>query len=161
MCCLGGDIETVSLEAVIQVLCDEIKTGILKVENGKEVYHVYLLRGSVVYAKDSSKRTRLGQLLLRDNVITKDELKRCMAHAKENKLALGRTLVQAGLITQETLEEYIYYQVKEIFTIIFLWDAGTFEFKEANFDTKWLAVMELNTMHLIMDGIKARDQMRK
>ena len=147
---LSGSLKTVSLTSILQLLSNEKQTGILRVTNQKEEYQIFILEGNIIYAIKSLERARLGELMVRGHVITRDQLNECLDIAKKEKLALGKILVQKGYVTSEILKEYIYKQVEEVLFSLFLWNDGEFNFDEAKLNLKWLVVFKLNIMKLIM-----------
>ena len=90
---LKGSLQTVSLYGIIQLLCNEHKSGILRVFRDREEYQIFYLEGSIIYAIESKKEARLGTLLIRDGLITAEKLKDCLQLARERRQAIGRILI--------------------------------------------------------------------
>jgi len=156
---LKGSLQTFSLTNVLQLLCSEKKTGILRVRNGREEYQVCFLEGFIIYATESQKGTRLGSLLINDGIISTEQLQECLTLAKKMKKALGKIFVEQGYISKKILEKYIYKQVIEIISKLFLWEKGDFEYKDAKLNLNWLVVTMLNALTIIMDALKHKDEM--
>jgi hypothetical protein len=156
---LKGNLQAFSLTNVLQLLGSEKKTGILRISNNKEEYQVCFLDGFIVYATESQKGTRLGRLLIEDGIISNGQLQECLAIAQKVKKALGKVFVEQGYISKRILEKYIYKQVIEIISKIFLWEKGDFEYNDAKLNLNWLVVTKLNTMKIIMDALKHKDEM--
>ncbi len=158
---LHGSLNTVSLAGVLQLLCNECKTGILSVTNGKEEYQIFYLDGAITYAIQSKKHARLGALLVNDGVITEADLQACLEEAKQKKLAIGRVLVQNALISKQILEKYIYKQVEEVMVDLFKWESGEFSYNDARLSLSWLIEVKLNTLQLVMDATRRYDEYRR
>ena len=156
---LKGNLQTFSLTNVLQLLSSEKKTGILRISNNKEEYQVCFLDGFIIYATESQKGTRLGHLLIKDGIISSEQLQECLTVAKKMKKALGKIFVEQGYISKKILEKYIYRQVIEIISKLFLWEEGNFEYKDAKLNLNWLVVIKLNTLTIIMDALKHKDEM--
>ena len=158
---LTGDIRTVSLPGVLQLLSNENKTGLLRFKIDQREYQIIFLEGAIAYAIESKKEARLGQLLINTGIITDQDLQRCLDQAKEKKQALGKVLVEAGYLSEETLYDFIYEQVKEILFNLFLCEEGQFEYRDTQFNPRWLVVIKLNNMNLIMDALRRVDEFKK
>ena len=111
---LKGNLETVTLAGVLQLLCNEQKTGLLRVRNSEGDFQIIINEGNIVYAIESKKEARLGELLVRDRIVSEATISNSLAEAKKKKQAFGKILVDQGHIQKETLHKYIYMQVEEI-----------------------------------------------
>ncbi len=55
-----GDLETLYLATILQLLCMEKKTGVLRVISSGNEVKVFLEEGNIIYAFESQKQDRLG-----------------------------------------------------------------------------------------------------
>ena len=154
---LTGKIGTISLSGLLQLLSREQKTGILSVRQSDMEFQLFLLTGNVVYATQTLKVARLGELLINDNCVTPAQLNACLELSVKKKQALGKTLVENNHITKETLEKYLYAQVQEIVFTLFCMDEGTFVYKNSQFEMRWLVPVEINTLRLVMEALERLD----
>jgi len=157
---LTGNIGTISLSGLLQLLSREQKTGILSVRQSDMEFQLFLLDGNVVYATQTLKVARLGELLVNDNHLTKAQLNECLKISFKKKQALGKTLVECKHITKEILEKYLYAQVQEIVFTLFCMDEGTFLYKNSQFEMRWLVPVEINTLRLVMEALERLDDNR-
>ncbi len=154
---LTGKIGTISLSGLLQLLSREQKTGILSVRQSDMEFQLFLLDGNVVYATQTLKVARLGELLINDNYVTPAQINECLKLSVKKKQALGKTLVEKKHITKETLEKYLYTQVQEIVFTLFCMDEGTFAYKNSQFEMRWLVPVEINTLRLVMEALERLD----
>ena len=154
---LTGNIGTISLSGLLQLLSSEQKTGILSVRQSDMEFQLFLLDGNVVYATQTLKVARLGELLVNDNHVTTAQLNECLKISVKKKQALGKTLVENNHITKETLEKYLYTQVQEIVFTMFCMNEGTFNYKNVQFEMRWLVPVEINTLRLVMEALERLD----
>jgi hypothetical protein len=156
---LSGQIETVSFHGVLQLLCKENKTGILRMRNeNSEEYQFFLLEGHILYAIQAFKEARLGRLLINDGIISEEILEQCIEKAKKQKEALGKVLVDDDYINAQQLKHYIYNQILEILITISHWDKGKFSYKDQNVNLNWLVVLKINTIQILMDALQQIDE---
>lgn len=141
---LKGDFEGHFLASIIQLLCDEKKTGMLRVTSGQKVSKVYLNNGKIIYAMGSLKKGRLGQILKRDGIITEEQIQECLVVGREKKQFLGKVLVDKGYISLETLKKYNKEQVEDILYNLLFWKEGKFEYRDVEFNLEGMIVTQLN-----------------
>lgn len=156
---LQGDFEGLTLASILQLLCNEQKTGILTVSNGEENSRVYFDQGTIVYATSALKKSRLGFLLKSSGAISAQQLHKCLAFAKEKNYHLGKVLVQKGYISQDTLKKYNTKQVEVILYDLLLWEKGRFDYKDAKLNLKNMIVTQLNPMKLILEASRRIDEL--
>ena len=101
---LKGDFQTIFLASILQLLCNEAKTGLLKATSGKNEVTVFISEGEIICASASNKDSRPGIILRRHNVITEKQLLECLAVSKESKQALGKVLLKKGYISDYILD---------------------------------------------------------
>ncbi len=156
---LQGDFEGLTLASILQLLCNDLKTGVLTVTSEDEESRVFFDQGTIVYASASLKEARLGSLMRADGVISADQLQKCLALAKEEKMHLGKMLVDKGYISLETLKKYNTKQVEAILYNLLFWKKGRFEYKDAKLNLKGMIITQLNPMKLILEASRRIDEL--
>lgn len=156
---LQGDFEGLTLASILQLLCNDQKTGVLTVTSDAEESRVFFEQGTIVYASASLKEARLGSLMRADGVISADQLQKCLALAKEEKMHLGKILVDKGYISLETLKKYNTKQVEAILYNLLFWKKGRFEYKDAKLNLKGMIITQLNPMKLILEASRRIDEL--
>lgn len=156
---LQGDFEGLTLASILQLLCNDQKTGVLTVSCDKEESRVFFEQGTIVYASASLKEARLGFLMRTDGIISAQQLQKCLAFAKEENVHLGKVLVEKGYISLDTLKKYNTKQVEAILYNLLFWKKGRFEYKDANLNLKGMIVTQLNPMKLILEASRRIDEL--
>lgn len=156
---LQGDFEGLTLASILQLLCNDQKTGVLTVTCDDEQSNVFFENGTIVYASASLREARLGFLMRNDGIISVAQLKKCLALAKEQKLHLGKILVDKGYISLDTLKKYNTKQVEAILYNLLFWKKGRFEYKDARLNLKGMIVTQLNPMKLILEASRRIDEL--
>jgi len=156
---LQGDFEGLFLTSILQLLCNDQKTGLLRVTSGENECKVFFEAGTIVYASGSQKESRLGYILRRDGIISAEQLQKCLTLGREQKMSLGKILVDKGYVTLSTLKKYNTKQVEEILYSLLLWKKGKFEYKDIKLNLEGMVITQLNPMKLILEASRRIDEM--
>lgn len=155
---LSGDTETVYLFSILQLLCNDKKTGVLRVWKGIEDVKIYLNEGTIIYATGSQKKFRLGYLLRTSGIVSAQNIRKCLKIAKLKGQALGKVMVEEGFVTNNKLTDFMHEKVQETLYDLFMWKKGNFEFSQSNFNLSGHVITELNTMELILEASRRVDE---
>ncbi|HEY7861062.1 MAG TPA: DUF4388 domain-containing protein, partial [Gemmatimonadaceae bacterium] len=112
---IKGSLREASLPDVLQLLAMGQKTGCLSVTDRNNFGYIYFDRGRISYASIVNRRDRLGDTLVKNNVITQRELDAAIdaqATQQRNK-RLGEILIEQFILTREELHRYIRVQIEE------------------------------------------------
>lgn len=71
---LKGNLETSFLASILQLLCNDQKTGILQLNNNDEEVRIFLQDGKIIYATGSRRETRMGHILRNEGHLTSQQL---------------------------------------------------------------------------------------
>lgn len=156
---LQGDFEGLTLASILQLLCNDQKTGVLTVTCDNEESRVFFEQGTIVYASASLKEARLGYFMRNDGIISAKHLQKCLALAKEEKVHLGKILVEKGYISLDTLKKYNTKQVETILYNLLFWKKGRFEYKDVKLNLQGMIVTQLNPMKLILEASRRIDEL--
>jgi hypothetical protein len=156
---LKGDFEGLTLASILQLLCNDQKTGLLTVTCDGDESRVFFEQGTIVYASASLKEARLGYLMRKDGIISVQQLQKCLALAKAEKMHIGKVLVDKGYISLDTLKIYNTKQVETILYNLLFWKKGQFEYKDAKLNLKGMIVTQLNPMKLILEASRRIDEL--
>src|SRR5690606_30490999 len=107
-----------------------------------------------------NRRDRLGELLVRNHVITRKDLSVAMERQSRDKSRrLGEILVETGALTQEDLRRYIQTQVEEAVYHLFTWSQGSFHFDTDQMpDEDGLLLVDIPPEALLMEGARRVDE---
>ncbi len=156
---IKGSLKEASLPDVIQLLFLGRRTGCLAVADGQNFGTIYFHEGQIVSASIVNRRDRLGDMLVRSNRITADQLGRAVdaqGHARERRL--GVILVEQGAITPEELADYVRLQVEEAVYFLFTWTSGTFNFEAGVLPEGGEFGLRINPEYLLLEGARRVDE---
>ncbi len=155
---LTGNLETFNLNSIFQLLGDDQKTGVLKVRNQDKEIRIYIKDGEIIYATGSQKKDRLGQFLKNNDLISQEQLLASLKKAKTEKKALGKILIEQGILSSQKLQEIIQQQIEFLIFNLFLWDQGEFEYNDAALNLKGMIVAKINVVRLLLEASRRIDE---
>lgn len=155
---LTGTLDAFHLSSLLQLLSNDQKTGILRVANGPNEVKIFMKDGIIVYASSSEEKLRLGRLLVNQGEITEKKLRSCLRASKDSGQKIGKTLIKDGAISLDTLKKTLHRQVKEILCSLFLWKTGQFEFRALPLNVEGKLVTKMNTMEILLEASRRIDE---
>ena len=156
---LTGNLQTVPLSDLLQLITTSAKTGMLYICRGEQKREIYFRKGAVIYAFSSgSEEQLLGNLVLSRRKISKADLERALSIQKLTGKKLGTVLLEMTKLTKEELLGFLRIQVEEIVYNLFGWNSGEFIFYDGKPPPAGQVTAELNTMNLIMEGSRRIDE---
>ncbi len=156
---IKGSLKEASLPDVIQLLFLGRRTGCLAVADGQNFGTIYFNEGQIVSASIVNRRDRLGDMLVRNNRITAEQLRQAVdAQAQARDRKLGVILVEQGAITPEELADYVRLQVEEAVYFLFTWTSGTFNFESNVLPEGGETGLRINPEMLLLEGARRVDE---
>ncbi len=155
---LTGNFETFNLNSIFQLLSNDQKTGVLKVKNEDKEIRIYLKDGQIIYATGSQKNDRLGHFLKSSGIISEEQLQAALIKSKVEKKALGKILIEQGILTSRKLQENIHRQIEQMIFNLFLCDKGDFEYNDAAINVKGMVVAKINVVSLLLEASRRIDE---
>jgi hypothetical protein len=163
---LSGDLKTVSLADLLQLISTSGKTGMLSVFRPKasvsgevQKREIYFLKGNMIYATSFGNEDELlGNLLLRKRKILKTDLDKALSLQKVSHKRLGTVLFEMGLLSRDEVADSLKYQIEEIIYNLFGWTSGEFIFLEGKLPPPLQVTTQINTMNTVMEGTRRIDE---
>ncbi len=157
---IEGSLADVSLADICQLLSLGRKTGCLTITDRSNFGYVYFKAGRVIYASVLNRPDRLGELLVKNGVIHREDLSKAMEEqSREGKKRLGEILVSQGALSQEEVEKWITVQIEEAVYHLFTWNQGSFHFNpDERPDENQVFLVSLNADGLLMEGARRVDE---
>src|SRR5262247_2612647 len=117
---IRGSLREASLPDVLQLLAMGKKTGCLSVTHRNNFGNIYFDKGRISYASIVNRRDRLGDMLVKNGVITQAQLDQAVAlQVKQRDKRLGELLVELESLTREQLHQFIRIQIEEAVYYLF------------------------------------------
>ena len=156
---LKGELKTVPLTDVLQLLSNGLKTGILHIRSSKGISKkVYFENGKIMSTASSDPREYLGQFLISRGLITEKQLNMAMETQFQSGIKLGKILVMASILEENEIQEMLKLKAEESLYDIFLWENGEFYFEEMEKLNEDIVPISLDVTSLIFEGIRRKDE---
>jgi tetratricopeptide (TPR) repeat protein len=157
---IKGSLKEASLPDVLQLLTMGGKTGCLSVTNGQSFGYIYFEDGRIIYSSLLNRRDRLGDIFVRERVITRGQLEDALeaqSQARDGR-RIGEILIDDGLLDQDTLERYVKLQIREAVLHLFRWNQGTFYFEPAKHPERENIQVSIDPESLVLEGARRVDE---
>ncbi len=152
-----GNLKSVALPTILQILSTDNRTGVLHFEQGQTIRAICLKDGRIV-AASGRERQRLGQILSDRGLISQEQLEEALEKTKEEKKRLGEVLLDLGYINEDSLKELIRYQIQEAVLDISLWAEGDFEYRDCQMEFDERGVNDISTMGIVLEAAARKDE---
>jgi tetratricopeptide (TPR) repeat protein len=156
---IKGSLKEASLPDVLQLLAMGKKTGCLAVTHRSNFGYIFFEKGRICYASIVNRRDRLGDMLVKNSVISQAELDSAIAaQAKTRDKRIGELLVEQSALSREELHQYVRRQIEEAVYFLFTWMQGTFNFEADVHPEEQDFLVSINPESLLLEGARRMDE---
>ncbi len=157
---LQGTLKDFSITEIIQLIGQQLKTGILKIRRGKNTVEIYFVDGMIVhvYSNYRGKKDLIGEILVKAQLVTEEQLERVLKIQKETLKYLGEILVELQLLTKEDVLKVISTQIYETIYDLFWWEDGTFNFDLKLVESYKKIPFALSTEQVLLNILRMVDE---
>ena len=152
---MKGTLSEGALPALLRAVYVGRKTGILHFTRGQDVRSVRFRQGHILSAQSSVPQEHLGEVLVRNELLTAPDLERAGVRKRSTGKRLGETLQEMGLIEREHLEDALALHVREVLLSVFSWNSGEYTLEEspdAAFQSE--PTLKLSTGEMILETVR-------
>jgi hypothetical protein len=127
---LQGTLKDFSITEIIQLIGQQLKTGVLKIRRAKDIAEIHFVDGMIVhvYTNYRGKKDLIGEILVKAKLITDEQLERVLKIQKETLKYIGEILVELRFLTKDDVLKVISTQIYETIYDLFWWEDGNFNF---------------------------------
>lgn len=158
---LTGDLRTVDLAEVLQWISQVKQTGTLVLTRGQVEKRIAFNHGQIASTASTDPRDQLGQFLVREELITEQDLFAALLQQEAEGKMLGTVLVESGRVTSEDLMRVLRLKAQETVYDLFGWREGRFEFKEGGLPANLPVLIGLDVTVLVFEGARRVDEMSR
>jgi DNA-binding response OmpR family regulator len=160
---LYGDISSVPIGEILQVLQMQRQTGTLEVSDGKMEVSIALRDGLVdmAQARKAAPEFLLGRYFLDLGVVDARQLSSAVQEAAAAKALLGNVLVQKRLVNESQLRTALIRQTSETIYEVLRWQRGWFLLRrDVRSAVAEAAALALPVASIVMEGFRRVDEWR-
>ena len=157
---LQGTLKDFSITEIIQLIGQQLKTGVLKIRRGKELVEVHFVDGMIVhiYSNYRGKKDLIGEILVKAQLITEEQLERVLKIQKDTLKYLGEILVELQLLTKDDVLKVISTQIYETIYELFWWEDGDFNFDLKLVESYKKIPFALSTEQVLLNILRMVDE---
>jgi hypothetical protein len=155
---LAGNLRTMDLPEVLQWIASARKTGTLHLERRSVTKKIYFQGGGIYSSWSNDPRETLGQMLVRERLISEEQLFKALLSVEQKGGMLGVLLIGDGTVAEEDLRRVLKIKAEESIYDLFLWPEGKFEFKDGETAGEDLIPIDLDVTAAIMEGVRRVDE---
>jgi hypothetical protein len=158
---LSGRLSAFPPANLLQWADHERRTGALVVRRTRGEKRVYFRAGAVVACLSSDPAEHYGQHLLLHGHLDEPGFLRAFRHCRETGRGLGASLVELGLLDEETVRATLAARIADAVCDLFLWPRGVFYFQAGPPPEEEIAPEPLETMALVLEGMRWIDELAR
>ena len=155
---LKGELGTMALADILQWVSQGRKTGTLHVSRGAVEKRISFTGGSIQSSWSNDPRESLGQFLVRERLVSEEQLFRTLLRQETEGRPLGALLVQNTPLKDDDLLRMLTHKAEETIYDLFHWTEGHFEFKDGETQNEAPFPVDLEVTGVIMEGIRRIDE---
>jgi hypothetical protein len=151
---LSGNLRTTVLADVLRRLAIDHKTGVLHLERSPIETRIIFREGRIFSSWSNDPREALGKFLVRDGVVTAEQLFEAQVRQVQEGRLVGAILLADGLLSEERLQAVLVTKAEETIYDLFLWPEGRFYFNEGEFPKDIHIHVDMNVGDVLLEGAR-------
>jgi len=157
---LKGTLRDFGIAEILQLIGQQAKSGILHLMARDDEIHITIGDGNVVGAESARRqaRDRLGNMLVRAEIITNEELEHALDLQKKTLRRLGDVLLELSYLSMAELKEMTALQTTETVYRLFSWKSGDYQFEAQQVEWDEHTVTPLRAESVLMEGFRQVDE---
>lgn len=147
-----------ALADILQWVSQGRKTGTLHINRGAVEKRISFSGGAIHSSWSNDPRESLGQFLVRERLVTEEQLFRTLLSQETEGRPLGALLVESGILGDDDLLRMLVHKAEETIYDLFHWTEGHFEFKDGELQRNAPFPVDLDVTSVIMEGVRRVDE---
>ena len=157
---LSGTLKDFGIADILQLIGHQTKTGRLTLKTGQQEVEVSFKDGTVIFATDKARNSKdlLGTLLLRAELLTREQLDAALNTQQRTLKRLGDILTESAVVTTDQLAQMMRLQTTETLYKLFSWKNGSYEFSQEEVDASKAAFDPIRAESVLLEGFRRMDE---
>jgi hypothetical protein len=145
------------LPVVLGRLYVERQSGLLHLTLGEERRSARFRKGHIVHADTTAAEDHMGEVLVRNGLLSAADLGRATARVIRERKRLGQVLQDLRILDEHLLEDALALHVREVMRKAFGWEAGAYSFEAQPADARLQedATLKVFTGELILEAARS------
>jgi hypothetical protein len=158
---LSGNLRTMDLPEILQWIASGRKTGTLHLERRSVQKRIFFQGGVIHTSWSNDPRESLGQFLIRERLVTEEQLFRALLKQETEGQLIGSILIAEGILSEQDLRRSLQAKAEETIYDLFLWPEGKFEFKDGEVPANVTVFIDVEVTGVIMEGVRRVDEWQR
>jgi hypothetical protein len=135
------------------------RTGVLHLTRGAERRSVRIWKGNVIHASSNRRDDHLGEVAVREGLLSQADLDRASECAVRDHKRLGQALRELEIMGEDQIEHALAVHAREVIVKAFAWTDGYGDFDEQEAAPSWFTelALGLSTPDLILEAVRRID----
>ena len=156
---MQGDLTRETLADAIRTLYVNRRSGILHLSHEQVSKRIYFRKGSMIFANSDVESDRLGEFLIRQQVLDRTSFEKTTNMMKDTGRRFGKTVVELGYCTADEMQAKVVEQIQTIIYSLFEWKEGSYRVEQHENPVDEDIVLNLSTADIILEGTRRMDDM--
>jgi hypothetical protein len=128
--------------------------GTIECRRGNELKQLYLDRGHIVFATSNQVRDSLGDRLLNEGLITREQYDESVRRLLQSDKRQGTILTEMRVLDPDTMLDAVREQIQEIVWSLFAWDGGTASFMPGRDLHREFVKLDIPIPQAVIEGVR-------
>lgn len=158
---IEGDLSSLNITSVLQLISGERLTGVLKVKKQPEVADIGFIDGDIVGAffEVGESVETLESYLVKSGMIGKNLFEMIVDIHRETRRPVINIIIEDKYLSIEEIEKTIKFKIQEVIDELFTWRTGEFKFNEGmHIYPKSVIKVRMHTEGLILESARRLDE---
>ena len=148
------DLSQTPLPEILVTVAHHKVPGSIECRRGSEEKEIFVDRGLVVFATSNQVRDSLGDKLLREGKITREQYDESVRRLVATGKRQGTILTEMNVLDAGVLITSLREQILEIVSSVMAWDAGTVAFRPGRHKQNEFIKSDLPILQCVIDGVR-------
>ncbi len=157
---LHGTLKDFGIADILQLIAQQQKSGTLVLKAQDAEVSLGFRDGNIVTVESAFKKKKdlLGNLLVRAELITQQQLDQALEMQKRTLQRIGDVLVASRVVSEEKLAQMRQLQATQTLYRLFAWKTGTYEFEPGEVELDTEPITPLRAESVLMEGFRMVDE---
>jgi len=158
---IEGDLKSLNLSSVLQLISQERLTGVLKIKKRSNLVDIGFSEGKITGAfyERGDKSERLETYLVKSGLLGRNVYAMVEEIHNETKRPIMNIILEDKYLTLAEVERIIKFKIQEVFDEIFTWEEGAFKFEQSSaIYPRSIIKIRMDTEGLILESARRFDE---